>query len=145
MNISSLSKIPRLSLILLWLTYNLLGWYLSAYHIVWLVGAFIVAVALSIAWQGIFWLESLVNFSSQGLFVILMLLILSILFALVLTWSILVVLIIMPILTTFLAKVEMRFANFNKLHTFLLLTVIAGFGLGLGELIDILFLPSSRY
>lgn len=145
MNINSLSRIPWLPLILLWLTYNLLGWYLSAHHIVWIVGAFIVAVPLAIAWQSISWLEGLIKFSSQGLFVVLMLLSLSILFAVIATWPILLALIIMPVATTFLAEVDLRFADFNKLNTFLILTIVAGFGLGLGELIDILFLPSSRY
>ncbi len=46
MNIDFLKKITSLSLLLLWLAYALLGWYLSAHHIIWLVGIFIATVAL---------------------------------------------------------------------------------------------------
>ncbi|MBW4612367.1 MAG: hypothetical protein KME21_03650 [Desmonostoc vinosum HA7617-LM4] len=40
MNVESLGKIPLMPLILLWLAYALLGWYLAAHQIIWLVGAF---------------------------------------------------------------------------------------------------------
>jgi len=38
----------------------------------------------------------------------------------------------------------MRFAGFSQVDTFLFLMLLAGFGLGLGEMIDIMFLPSMR-
>lgn len=133
-------------LMLLWLAYALLGWYLSAHHIVWLVGAFVAAFALAFASKGSPLLERLVRFGSQGLVAVLIIsLIVSTSFVLAAIWSILFALIVIPLGTTFLAEVEMGFAGFSKLDTFLLLTVIAGLGLGLGELTDIVLLPSMRY
>ena len=146
MNVGFLSRIPWLPLMLLWLAYALLGWYLSAHHIVWLVGAFVAAFALAFASKGSPLLERLVRFGSQGLVAVLIIsLIVSTSFVLAAIWSILFALIVIPLGTTFLAEVEMRFAGFSKLDTFLLLTVIAGLGLGLGELTDIVLLPSMRY
>ena len=51
MNVKTFNKIPLLPLVLLWLTYTLIGWYLSAHHIVWLVGAFIIVLALAVGWN----------------------------------------------------------------------------------------------
>ena len=115
MNIGFLSRIPWLPLILVWMSYALLGWYLSAYHIFWLVGAFVAAVALGVAWKNIPWLERLLKFGSQSLFVVL---IISVLVALAAKESLLLTLIVMPSVTTFLAEIEMRFAGFSKPDTF---------------------------
>ncbi|WP_416212799.1 hypothetical protein [Nostoc sp. LEGE 12450] len=129
-------------LVLLWLAYTLLGWYLAANHIVWLVGAFIAAMVIVIVRKSTSWLERLVEFGSQTLAVILFL---SISIAFVATWSLLLRLFIIPLATTILADLEMRFSGFNKLDSFWILTVIAVLGLVVGELIDILLFPSSRY
>lgn len=146
MNVAFFSRIPRLPLVLLWLTYALLGWELSAHHIVWLVGAFVAALALAAAWKSSPLFERLVLFGFQGWFVLLLIsLIISISVALTVTSSILLSLIFLPLVTTFFAEVEMSFAGFSKRNTFLFLTVISGVGLGLGELIDIVLLPSLRY
>ena len=146
MNVAFLSRIPRLPLVLLWLTYALLGWDLSAHHIVWLVGAFVAALALAVAWKSSPLFERLIMFGFQGWFVLLLIsLITSILVALIVTCSILFNLIIMPLVTIFFAELEMSFAGFSKRDTFLFLTVISGFSLGLGEMIDIVLLPTLRY
>ncbi len=146
MNVIFLSTSPRLALVLLCLAYALLGWYLSAHHIVWLVGAFLAAVALAFAWKSSPWLERLVRFCSQGLVAALTIsLIASILLALAATKTILLTLIVMPLFSTFLAELEMNFAGFSQTIKFLTLTIIAGLGLGLGEIIDIVFFPSIRY
>jgi hypothetical protein len=71
-------------------------------------------------------------------------LMLSVLLVLAATWSILIPIIVMPLAITFLANVEMRFAGFSRLNTLLCLAVLAGLGLGLGEIIDLLFLSSSH-
>jgi hypothetical protein len=133
---------PWISLALLWLAYALLGWYLAVHHIIWLVGGFITAVALVIARKSIVWLEQLFTFGSQTLVITLFL---SISIATVATWSIILSLFLIPVATTFLADLEMRFAGFSKLDSFLFLTVLAVLGLFVGEMIDILLLPSSRY
>ncbi|OUL23277.1 hypothetical protein BV378_21565 [Nostoc sp. RF31YmG] len=142
MNIDFYNRIPWIPLVLLWLAYTLLGWYLAAHHIIWLAGGFITAVALAIARKSITWLEQLFSFGSQTLVIILFL---SISIALVATWSLLFSLFLIPVATTFLADLEMRFAGFSKLDSFLALTVLAVLGLVIGEMIDILVLPSSRY
>ncbi|AVH66708.1 hypothetical protein NPM_5257 [Nostoc sp. 'Peltigera membranacea cyanobiont' N6] len=129
-------------LVLLWLAYTLLGWYLAANHIVWLVGAFVAAMVLAIVRKSTSWLERFVEFGSQTLAVVLFL---SISIAFVATWSLLLRLFIIPLATTLLADLEMRFSGFNKLDSFWILTVLAVLGLVVGELIDILLFPSSRY
>ncbi len=54
-------------------------------------------------------------------------------------------LIFIPISTTILTELEMRFAGFNKVNTFWILIVFAALGLIVGEITDIVFLPSMRY
>lgn len=146
MNARTFSKIPLLPLGLLCLTYTLLGWYLSAHHIIWLVGAFIIVFALAVGWNKSHWLEQLVKSISRELVTLLVVgLVVSILVALATTWSILLSLVLLPLATVFLAEVELGFAGFGKLNIFLMVTILAGFSLGVGETIDILFFPSIRY
>ncbi|OUL35661.1 hypothetical protein BV372_10195 [Nostoc sp. T09] len=142
MNIDFHNRIPWMPLALLWLAYTLLGWYLAAHHIIWLAGGFITAVALAIARKSITWLEQLFSFGSQTVIIILFL---SLSIALVATWSLLFSLFLIPVATTFLADLEMRFAGLSKFDSFLVLTVLAVLGLVIGEMVDILVLPSSRY
>lgn len=146
MNIN-ISTIPWLPLLLLLLAYALLGWYLSAHHIVWLVGAFVAVVALAVTWKSRLWFEPLLKFGSQGLGAVLILsLVVSVSIALATTnGSILIFLVFILLLATFFSEIELRFAGFSRLNTLLFLIFLAGLGLGLGEIIDIVFLPSSRY
>lgn len=146
MNIGFISRIPWLGLVLLWLVYALLGWYLSAHHIAWLVGAFVAALALAIVSKSSPWVDYLLKFISQGLVAFLLIsLIISTSVALAVTQPILLPLIVMPLITTFFAELEMSFAGFSQINKFLIVTIIAGLGLGLGEIIDIVLLPSLRY
>ena len=139
-------KIPLLSLSTLWLAYALLGWYLSAHHIAWLVGAFVVFIAKAIVWQSSPLLKQLSNLSSQGLFVVITVsLIFSLSVALAITWSTSFAFIAVPFITTFFAQVEMGINGFNKSQQLLFLTLTAGFGLLFGEVIDLAILPSVRY
>jgi hypothetical protein len=41
MNVGFFNRIPLMPLVLLLLAYTLLGWYLAANQIIWLVGAFV--------------------------------------------------------------------------------------------------------
>lgn len=146
MNARTFSKIPLLPLGLLCLTYTLLGWYLSAHHIIWLVGAFIVVFALAVGWNKSHWLEQLVKSISRELVTLLIVsLVVSILVALATTWSILLSVVLLPLATVFLAEVKLGFAGFGKLNTLLMVTILAEFSLGIGEIIDILFFPSIRF
>ncbi|MGM3305335.1 hypothetical protein ACSQ6I_04985 [Anabaena sp. WFMT] len=142
MNIVFFHKVPVNALVLLWLAYNLLGWYLAAHQIAWLVGAFVAVLAIAIVRKSNSWLESLLVFGSQTLIVVLFL---SASIALIAIWSILFSIFLIPLATTLLADLEMRFSGFNKKDSFWILTVIAGLGLAVGEMIDILILPSIKY
>ncbi|BAZ09075.1 hypothetical protein NIES4071_08810 [Calothrix sp. NIES-4071] len=146
MNIVTLNKFSWLSLLLICLAYVLVGWYLSAHHIAWLIGIFIALVALYVANKTNPLLEHLISFSSQSwLAVLFVSLIASIVFTVAIIWSMLWTLIFIPISTTVLADLEMRLAGFDKTDTFWILTVFATFGLIVGEVTDILFIPSSRF
>jgi hypothetical protein len=142
MNIGDDIKIPVIPLILLYLAYALLGWYLASHHIIWLVGAFVVAVVLTVVIKSISWLEQLIEFGSQTLIVVLSL---SASLALIAAWSILLTLFLLPLTTTILADLEMRLVGLSNRDRFLIITVLAGLGLAAGEIIDIGFLPSKRY
>ncbi|MDZ8104138.1 MAG: hypothetical protein RM338_00735 [Nostoc sp. DedQUE12a] len=67
------------------------------------------------------------------------------LLALAVNSPILGILIIVPLATTVLAELEMRLAGLNKLNALVILTVITGFGLVWGEIIDVVLVPSPRY
>jgi hypothetical protein len=142
MNVQYLNKPPLYPLVLLCLAYTWLGWYLSAHHIIWLMGAFVIALVLAVVWRSISWLERLVKFGSKTLVLIL---VLSTPIALVATWSLFVTFVIMPLATTILAEIELRFSGFSKRDTLLIITILAGFGLTVGEVIDIVLFPSGRY
>jgi len=141
-----INKIPVLALSTLWLAYVLLGWYLSVHHVVWLVGAFVVFTAKAIIWKSSPLLKHLSNLGSQGLFVVIgVSLFISISVALAITWSTSFAFIAIPFITTFFAQVEMGFYGFNKSQMLLILTLTAGFGLIVGEVVDLAILPSVRY
>ncbi|GAB1539439.1 hypothetical protein NUACC21_21050 [Scytonema sp. NUACC21] len=142
MKVEFFNRVPLLPLAFLWLAYAWLGWYLSDHHIVWLVGAFVAVVVLAIVWRTISWLERLIRFGSRTLIVVMAL---SASIALIATWSIFLTFIVMPLATTILAEIELRFAGLNQRDTFLWLTAIAGLGLIVGEVIDIVLFPSIRY
>lgn len=144
--VESVNKIPLLSLSTLWLAYALLGWYLSAHHIAWLVGAFVVFIAKAIVWKSSPLLRHLSNLGSQGLFVVITVsLVFSVAIALAITWSTSFAFIIVPFITTFFAQFEMGLNGFNKSQKLCLLTITAGLGLIFGEIVDLVVLPSVRY
>lgn len=141
-----LYQLPILALIALWLAYALQGWYLSAHHIIWLVGASIASVALAVAWKGNPLLEHFTSLGSQGLFtVVIVSLIISIMVALAITWTTSFTLVVIPFFAMLLAQVEMGFAGFGKSETFLFLTLVAGTALLFGEVIDVSVFPSTRH
>ncbi|MBE9003769.1 hypothetical protein IQ259_01670 [Fortiea sp. LEGE XX443] len=142
MNTEFVKKIPVIPLVLLWLAYALLGWYLAVHDIIWLAGAFIATVALAVVRKSNSWLENLVAFGSKTLIVVLSL---SASIALIASWSLLLSLFLIPIATTFLADLEMRFAGFDKKDSFRVLTLLAGSGLIVGEIVDLLLFPSNRF
>lgn len=136
------ARIPLKAILLLCLSYIWLGWYLSSNHVVWLVGTIVLCFVSSVVWQTTSWLQLLIEFGSKTLVVVLFL---SASVALVAGWSLLSSLILMPLATTMLTNMELRLAGLERTDRFLLLIVVAGLGLAVGEGVDILFLPSMRY
>ncbi|MDV2993696.1 MAG: hypothetical protein N4J56_003350 [Chroococcidiopsis sp. SAG 2025] len=138
-------KLPVLALITLWLAYALLGWYLSAHHIIWLVGASIISVALAVAWKSNPLLERFTSLGSQGLFVVITVsLIVSLSVVLAITWTNSFTLIVIPFAAMILAQIEMVFSGFDKLATFLFLMFVATTGLVFGEVVDLNIFPSNK-
>ncbi len=135
-----------LPLVLFWLSFLLLGWYLSASHLLWLAGTSITLFVLAIALKPSSWIEMIIHLGSQGGWtVILLVLMVSFFVSLAASWSMLWVLFFLPLLTTFLAVIDMKSANVSQFYLFLVLIVLAALGLGIGELIDLTILPSMRY
>lgn len=138
-------KLPVLALITLELAYALLGWYLCADHIIWLLGALIASVALAVAWKSSPLLDRFTNLGSQGLFVVVIVSLIISISVVAITWTNSFTLVVIPFFAMILAQVEMGFSGFDKLATFLFLTLIAGTGLVFGKIGYLNVFPSSRY
>lgn len=139
-------QFPYLSLLLLWLAYTLLGWYLAAHHIIWIFGFLIAFAALYLSWKTNPLLQFIVRLSSQGLFVVLTsALIFSVLIASSVALPMLLILVVIPLVATILAEVEMRYSEFSQLKKLVIFSILAGLGLVIGETIDLVLLPSIRY
>ncbi|KOP27459.1 hypothetical protein AMR41_05550 [Hapalosiphon sp. MRB220] len=142
MNIEIFNQFPLITLVLHCLAYAFLGWYLSVHHIVWLVGVLVVALVLALVGRSISWLNRLLDYGSQVLIVTV---VLSASVIIVAILPLFFTFIVTPLATTLLAEIELRFAGFSKRDALLFLTVLAALGLVVGETIDLVFLPSSRY
>jgi hypothetical protein len=146
MNTQLLPRKPWLGLSLLGVEYALLGWYLAAHHVFWLVGAFVVITTVAIAWKSNPMLESLAWFGKQQVFVAIGIsLLFSVIVALTLVKPILLSLIPLPLVTLLYALLEMRAVGFKQSEIFLWIVLITGLSLGLGEAIDLFITPSMRY
>ncbi len=146
MNIQSL-KMPRTSLVLVWVAYVLLGWHLSAYHIVWLVGVFVAIFTIAIVWKTEPLLGRLLTlFRSQSLVIVISLsLAFSVGVTLLATEPVVMPLFSAPTITMLLAALDLYSAGVRQLDVLISLLVAAGIGLGLGECVDFFLLPSMRY
>jgi hypothetical protein len=145
MNTQPSSKL-WLALSLLGIEYALLGWYLAAHHIFWLVSAFIVATTVAVAWKNNPLLEFVTWLSRQQIVIVIgVSLLLSLVLALTLARPILLSLIPLPLITLLYAHLEMRALEFSQTETFVWLVVLATLALGLGEAVDLFVAPSMRY
>lgn len=140
--VNSPSRLPWLSLILLWFAYVLVGWNLAAHHVIWFMGLLIMALAMTLSWVGSRWIKQALAYIPT---VLLVALTVSILVTLAFTSSLFLALALVPLLTTFFAWNEMRFFNFSQARTFWGLIAIAVLGLSVGEVFDLWVLPSARY
>ena len=57
-------QLPWLALILLWLTYGLVGWNLAAHHVIWFTGVLILALAMTLSWFGSRWIKQALDYIS---------------------------------------------------------------------------------
>jgi len=146
MNAELATKKPWMALILLGGEYALLGWYLSAHHIFWLVGTFVVVVTFGVVWKSNPLLKFLDWFINQRLLVTISVsLLISLVVTLTFTNPILLSLFLLPLIVLLYTLLEMRDANFNQGDIFLWLVIMTSFCLGLGEAIDLFVVPSIRY
>lgn len=135
------SSRTKLALMLFWLAFVLVGWQLSVDHIFAFIGVFLIVAIAFWAWNCNPWLGGLMGFFPQ---VLLVASLLTCLFALAAIFPILLILVIIPTLTTFLAWEELQFAAIDSISARKILIGLVGLGLGLGELIDIFVLPSIK-
>lgn len=146
MNTQLVPRKPWLALSLLAIAYALLGWYLAAHHVFWLVGSFIVITTLVIGWKSNPMLEFLAWFVRQQIFVVIGIsLLFSLVVALTFVRPMLLSLVPLPLITLLYALLEMRTAEFKQSDIFIWLVIITGVGLGLGEAVDLFITPSMRY
>lgn len=140
-------KLPWASLGLVSIAYILLGWHLSAYHIVWLVGVMVTIFTIAIACETNPIVELFLRlFGSQSLFVIVSLsLTFSLSVAFVAVEPVLMTFFATPTITMLLAALNLQSAGLGRLESFVALTIVAIVGLGLGEGIDMILLSSMRY
>jgi len=142
MDIKLPARFPWSPLILFWLAYALVGWKLSPNHIAWYVGIFMAVAALVLTISSNPWLGGVLGYTPQIIFTVL---VTSILVTLLVSFAILSTLIFIPLITTFLAWQELRSLNLRRSQMLWILGGIALLGLGVGEFVDLLVLPSSRY
>jgi hypothetical protein len=146
MNTEPLGRIPWLALGTLWLAYAFLGWYLAVHHIIWLIGATVIAVMLTTIGKGTPLLKQLSWFSFQSLFITIAIsLAISLCLILFVSDFQFLGLIFLPVVATFWADLEMRSAQFEQHQILLWFAAIAGLGIGLGEVIDLFLIPSIPY
>lgn len=137
---------PWLALTLLSGEYALLGWYLAAHHLFWLVGTCIVALTFTFIWKKNPILDFLAWFANQQvLTVIAVSFLLSLLIAFLLINPVLLSLSLLPTITLLYAVLEMRMAAFKQVDVLIWAVMVTGFGLTVGEIIDLFITPSMRY
>lgn len=142
-----LLRLPWASLGLVSIAYIQLGWHLSAYHVVWLVGILVVIFTIAVACESNPIVELFLRlFGSQSLAIVISLsLTFSLVVAFVTVEPILVALFATPTITMLLAALDLQATGVRQLESFVALTIVAIVGLGIGEGIDMMLLPSMRY
>ncbi|MBF2074686.1 MAG: hypothetical protein IGS50_13110 [Synechococcales cyanobacterium C42_A2020_086] len=134
-------KSPLLALILLMVAFALVGWQLTLHHLVLFVSVLCSTIALVISQEANPWMGGIFGQLPQ---ILLFSLSLSLLITLIFTLPILLTLVVIPVLTTLLAWQEIRLL-YPRSVIWRLLLIVALLGVGLGELIDLLILPSAKY
>lgn len=146
MNTQVSARKLSIALILLGGEYALLGWYLAAHHVFWLIATLIVVLTFTVVWKKNPFLESLTWLANQQVILVIgVSLCVSLIVSLAFVKPILLTLSTLPLFTLLYALLEMRTAAFRQFDVIVWTVVITGFGLGLGEAIDLFVTPSMRY
>jgi hypothetical protein len=146
MNNQPLPRKTWLALSLLAMEYTLLGWYLGAHHVFWVMGTFVAITTLIISWKSNPLTEALNWLIKQQVFVVVSTsFFLSLVVAMIFVEPILLSLIPLPLITLLYALLEMQVSEFKKSQILFWSMIITTLGLGLGEAIDLVIVPSMRY
>lgn len=136
-----LNRLPVLSLTLLALAYMLVGWQLSVNDIFSFIAVLGTVVAFLLAWNGkpgiggvLGYLPQILLFSAST----------SVLITLITTVPIVLMVVIIPALTTFLNWKELQFSEVDPVRARNLQLIIIGCSLLVGECIDLFLLASPK-
>lgn len=134
---------PILSLLCVGMSYGLLGWHLSAYHIGWAMGSWFVAITLTIL---LFWGEQVTKrmfrLGPRG---VISMLILSGIITLAVAASALFGLIVVLLASQTLARLELNSAGLGRRLTLLLMVILSISTLSGGWIVGKTYYPSSVY
>lgn len=131
---------------MLWFTHIMLGWYLAAHHVAWLVGIGAIVLTLMLTGTGGAFFGQVAWFTSRSsLIAISISLCVSIAAFLFVTDFQFLGLIFLPVVTMFLADLELRSAGFSQRQILLCLAGMAGLGISVREWVDLVLAPSMRF
>jgi len=142
MRVAFSSRLPWLSVTLLWLTYSLLGWHLSAYSPVWLVASLGLAVGFAFI---LVWGSYVLSWITIGLRGVLLALALSALICIAFVFSKLFFQLVLLLVAELFAALEMHTTDFSRNRMLWILILTAEIGIVLGWLTGVVLLPSSGY
>lgn len=132
-----------LSLLCVGMAYGLLGWHLSAYHIVLVMGSWFVALTLMVL---LFWGEKVTQrmfrLGPRG---VVSMFILSSIITMAVAASALFGLIVVLLATQTLARLELQSAGLSRRLTLLLMVVLSISALSGGWIVGKTYYPSSEY
>lgn len=134
-------KTLKLAIALLGLGYILVGWQLSLHHILWFLGIAFSFVIPVVAWVKTPWFGGILGHLPQ---IFLVSLAISLFITLSAIFPVLPTIVIIPVLTTFLAWQEMAVAQFSRQEIWFVLISVALVGLVFGEWIDYFVLQSIK-
>jgi hypothetical protein len=134
---------PLISLVCVGLAYGILGWNFSVYDLSWAMGAWLIAITLTIL---LFWGEKITQrmfrLGPRG---IVSMLILSAIVTLAVVASALFSMTLLLLATQMLASLELQSAGLNRRSILLWMVVLSIIALGGGWLAGKTYYPSSEY
>nr|WP_238718421.1 hypothetical protein [Petrachloros mirabilis] len=134
---------PWVGIACLGLAYGLLGWHLSAYHILWSAGAWGLGIFViyTLLWSGRIWGRML----QMGPRSVVTMLVLSAVITMAVAASAVFVMLALLLAAKLLARLELQVAGYNRWATLIILVLISFCGLSSGWVIGYLYFPSSPY